>query len=51
MQFRKKLLPVSVHLSKSDLLSLCTLLLNYTKVSLNHILITAMLFGMACLDN
>ena len=45
----KKSLPVSVHLSESDLLLQCTPPLKYTKVLSNHILITAVLFGMACL--
>ena len=44
-------LPVSVHLSESDLLFQCTPPLKYTKVLSNHILITAVLFGMACLNS
>ena len=51
MQFQKKSLPVSVHLSESHLLFQCTPLLKYTKVLSNHILITAVLFGMACLNS
>ena len=47
----KKVAPVSVHLSDSDLLFQCTPLLKYTKVLSNHILITAVLFGMACLNS
>ena len=44
-QFRKKALPVSVHLSESDLLFPCALLLKYIYKGLNvHILITAVLF-------
>ena len=84
-QFRKKSLPVSVHLSESGLLFPCTqaLLLyihtyihtyirtllsppngafqeqlfkllkplKYEKVLSNHILLAAVLFGMACLDS
>ena len=42
---------VSVHLSESDLLFQCTPLLKYTKVLSNQILITAVLFGMACLNS
>ena len=38
-------------LSESDLLFQCTPLLKYTKVLSNHILITAVLFGMACLNS
>ena len=45
---KKKSLPVSVHISESDRLFQCTPLLKYTKVSSNHILITAVLYGMAC---
>ena len=50
-QFQKKSLPVSVHLIESYLLFQCTPVLKYTKVLSNHILITAVLFGMACLNS
>ena len=50
-QFQKTSLPVSVHLTESDLLFQCTPLLKYAKVLSNHILITAVLFGMACLNS
>ena len=50
-QFQKKSLPVSVYLSESDLLFQCIPLLEYTRVLSNHILIAAVLFGMACLNS
>ena len=50
-QSQKKSLPVSVHLTESDLLFQCTLPLKYTKVLSSHILITAVLFEMACLNS
>ena len=46
-QFQKRSLPVSVHLSESDLLFQCIPLLKYIKVLSNHILTTVLLFGMA----
>ena len=49
--FEKGRFYVSVHLSESYLLFLCPLLLKYPKVFLNNVLITAVLFGKACLDS
>ena len=50
-QLQKRSLPVSVHLSESDLLFQCIPPLKYIKVLSNHILTTAVLFGMACLNS
>lgn len=52
-QLQKRSLPVSVHLSESDLLFQCIPLLKYIKVPSNHIfkMTTAVLFGMACLNS
>ena len=44
-------LPVSVHFSESDLLFQFTPPLKYAKVLSNHILITAVLFGIFCLNS
>ena len=50
-EIKKKSLLVLVHSNGSGHLSPCALQLKYTKALLNHTLITAVLFGMACLNS